>query len=351
MYSHFSKRLFLSLLMCAVTITGCQHTPNSATQTSAKNAPELSQPITPSITLKTTPKIPSDGCRTGEALFDCDRRAILAMAGEYRVDFAFDEISAFRSGYKLKKPMRSGGEEWVEVIEDTGSHIALQHTLVDKSGEVTKHWRQDWDYQPRTTWRYVGHETWERRDLTPEESQNAWVQTVWQVDDSPRYAGVGRWIHDGNRTVWTSDTGWRPLPRREHTKRSDYDIVVAINRHEITADGWVHWQDNLKLDTTSTPENRYIVSEFGANRYTKINNFNFQPGRDYWNKTKDFWTQVRAGWNERFAKAKRITVKQKVDGKNLWMAMFEAAEADGPRDAATLKRRSDAVLDRYLNIE
>ena len=343
MQSHFSKRFFSPLLACAFMLAGCQQTPSNTAKIPDKNSAELPQPA--------APKTPSDGCQAGETLFDCDRRAILAMAGEYRVDFAFDEISAFRTGYKLKKPMRSGGEEWVEVIEDTGSHIALQHTLVDKSGDVTKHWRQDWDYQPRTTWRYVGNETWERRDLTAEESQSAWVQTVWQVDDSPRYAGIGRWIHDGNRTVWTSDTSWRPLPRREHTTRSDYDIVVAVNRHEITADGWVHWQDNLKLDTKANAENRYIVSEFGANRYSKISGFNFKPGRDYWNKTQDFWTQVRAGWNERFAKAKRITIKEKIDGKSLWMTMYKAAEADGPRDAASLKSRRDAILDRYLIVE
>ncbi|MDB6062496.1 MAG: sugar transporter [Verrucomicrobiaceae bacterium] len=34
----------------------------------------------------------------------------------------------------------------------------------------------------------------------------------------------------------------------------------------------------------------------------------------------------------------------------LWMAMLEAADAEGPRDASALKKRSDAVLDRYLII-
>ncbi len=291
---------------------------------------------------------PAAGCKAGENPFDCDRRAILAMAGEYRVGFAFDEVTSLRPGYEIKKPLRSGAEEWVEVIEDSGTHIALQHTLVTPEGEVVKHWRQDWDYQPTVTWRYIGNETWERRAVSESERKQAWVQTVWQVDDSPRYSGIGQWIHDGNNSIWTSDTTWRPLPRRESTTRNDYDVMVGINRHEIAADGWTHLQDNLKLDTKAAPDQKYITREFGANRYVKVKDYDFKPGREYWARTKDFWTQVRVAWAERFAKAGRITVKKEVDGSRMSNEMFEAAEKTTPRDAATLKARADAVLDRYL---
>jgi hypothetical protein len=150
--------------------------------------------------------------------------------------------------------------------------------------------------------------------------------------------------------VWTSENEWRPLPRREHTTRKDYDVIDAVNRHEISADGWVQLEDNLKLDTGAAPENRYLAREFGVNRYQRISDFNFKPGRDYWAKTRDFWQQVRAGWAERLAHAQRIRVREKIDDKILLMAMLEAAEAEGPRDAASLKKRSDELLDRYLEI-
>ena len=29
------------------------------------------------------------------------------------------------------------------------------------------------------------------------------------------------------------------LPRREYTKRDDYDIMIRGNRHEIVSDGWI----------------------------------------------------------------------------------------------------------------
>lgn len=325
----------LPILAGAFAVTACSTLPAPAP---ANKAPAAAPVIAPNVIR----------CASGDDKVQCDKRAIMAMAGEYKVTFAFDEVTALRPGYELKKPMRAAAEEWVDVIENTPTHLALQHTLVDEKGQVTKHWRQDWDYQPTVTWAFVGNDTWQRRVLSDAERQGAWVQSVWQVDDSPRYAGVGRWSYEGNSAIWTSDNGWRPLPRREHTTRKDYDVMEAVNRHEIGADGWVHLQDNLKRDTKAPADSRYIAREFGANRYLKSTGFNFKPGKDYWAKTQDFWAQVRLAWAERFAKSESITVKHDVDGKILGMVMYEAAEAPGPRDAAALKARVDAILDRYL---
>ena len=74
-----------------------------------------------------------------------DRAAILAMQGEYTVEFAFDETVLLAPGYERASAQRSGGDEVVIVVEDTPGKVVLQHLLVDqKGGHVTKHWRQDW---------------------------------------------------------------------------------------------------------------------------------------------------------------------------------------------------------------
>ena len=33
---------------------------------------------------------------------------------------------------------------------------------------------------------------------------------------------------------------WRPLPRREYTRRSDYNALDVVNRHTIVPGGWTH---------------------------------------------------------------------------------------------------------------
>ena len=70
---------------------------------------------------------------------------------------------------------------------------------------------------------------------------------MYEVNDAPRYCGTGRWNHRYGVATWTSDRTWRPLPRREYTKRDDYNALNVENRHTIVAGGWTHEQDNTKV--------------------------------------------------------------------------------------------------------
>jgi hypothetical protein len=155
--------------------------------------------------------------------FERDRRAILAMAGTYRVTFDFLEVTPFGGDDKPKAPYQSWGTEKVYVDADTGRSISLVHILemriVQADGKVsepmvTKHWRQDWSYEPSHIVRYQGNDRWERRQLALAQSSQRWLQTVYQVDESPRYASLGKWTHTGSFSSWLSDETWRPLPRR-----------------------------------------------------------------------------------------------------------------------------------------
>ena len=84
-----------------------------------------------------------------------DRRAILAMAGPYRVSFDFLEIVRYDPSLKQDAPYQSWGTEYVFVAEDRPESIALQHVLVMRmrlaDGKVSepmvvRHWRQEWRY-------------------------------------------------------------------------------------------------------------------------------------------------------------------------------------------------------------
>ena len=71
-----------------------------------------------------------------------DRRAILAMAGDFRVRFDFRETVPFVAGYTPIKPSVTLGTEIVRVIEDRGGLIRLQHILAMDDKEkpiVIKH--------------------------------------------------------------------------------------------------------------------------------------------------------------------------------------------------------------------
>jgi len=229
--------------------------------------------------------------------FQQDRSAILAMTGDYDVSFDFIETVSFQDGYTPKERYTSGAHEVVRVIEDRGTFISLQHILVVGGDEKVpvKHWRQDWTYEPDTVLTFVGGNAWEMQPVPASVRAGQWSQVVYQVDDSPRYGAVGSWSHDHGVSDWTPPAAMRPLPRRDMTKRDDYHAVLAMNRHAITPEGWVHEQDNTKL-ILSGDLPQALVREIGVNTYRKTADIDVSVATEYWSKTADFWANVRTYW-------------------------------------------------------
>lgn len=250
-----------------------------------------------------------------KAAFDADRANILAMAGTFKVKFDMQETTAWRADYTPIPAKISGGDEVVRVIVDTPTKIVLQHLLVvDAGGKpmVIKHWRQDWDYEPARVLVYAGPDSWTWEAVPERMRKGRWSQTVWQVDDSPRYAGWGEWTTEGGVRRWRSNWTWRPLARRDAVRGPVYDRYYAINRHQPTPTGWIHWQDNIKMgqvDGKLSP----IVQESVLNTYTRSTDFNVKAADDYWAATKGYWAAIRAEW-DRIATAKNgIRITEEAD--------------------------------------
>lgn len=288
----------------------------------------------------------------GESAKEKDRKAILAMAGSYVVDFHFEETVPFQIGYELKPAYDSAALEEVIVVENTENKIVLQHVLQTKRG-IIKHWRQDWEFENRTLWEYKGHQAWTKRKLSKKEAKGTWTQRVFQVDDSPRYESLGRWTHVGSLSQWESNITNRPLPRRDSSKRDDYHILVARNRHALTQTGWVHEQDNYKL-SLANDEQEVIVRERGLNTYSRTSSDRLSEARDWWEENKTYWADVRSLWDEIFARDDAINLQAKVDDESLFMHIFsigEEALEDENYQSEVYKNRVRAIIDKYLNKE
>lgn len=264
----------------------------------------------------------------GESDLDRDRRAIRAMAGEYEVRFAFEETVILAPGYVRQESKDTGGFETVVIVEDTPKRLVLQHLLVSADGQhVTKHWRQDWTYEAPSRFEFTASQTWRVRVIPAEVTRGAWTQCVYEVDDAPRYCGTGRWDYTLSTPTWTSDASWRPLPRREFTKRSDYDAILAINRHSIGPTGWTHEQDNTKVVRRGEVVEKALVRESGFNDYRRIRSFDFEQAYAYWRATSAYWAQVRAAWAQRFEANGGLRLHTKIDGMALIVPLFERAES------------------------
>ena len=267
-----------------------------------------------------------------------DRLAILAMSGTYRVTFDFLEAAPFAAGAKPVAPYQSWGTEKVYVDRDDPKFVSLVHILemrvVQADGKisepmVTKHWRQDWTYEPKEIVEYQGRDRWQRRKLASGDAAGAWSQVVYQVDESPRYASVGRWQHTASFSTWIGGDTWRPLPRREWSVRDDYQVLIGTNRHTIVPAGWFQEENNLKAVLTeqraiaATP---YVAREYGFARYERIRDADFAAADRYYERTKEFWDRVRDRWNEAFTALGVITLKGPVDKLGLFQPLFARAD-------------------------
>ncbi len=286
--------------------------------------------------------------------FDQDRQAILAMVGDFKVSFDFTETVSFDERYTLKKPYITGGDEIVRVIEDRGDFISLQHILVVGDEEEkfpVKHWRQDWAYEPESVLVFVGGNAWRKRTLNAEEARGKWAQTVYQVDDAPRYGALGAWSHADGVSQWTPPMEWRPLPRRDATKRDDYDAINAVNRHVITPAGWAHEQDNTKLILKG--DQRALVREIGVNTYARSDDFAIDVAEDYWAETQDYWAAVRDEWTRLENENDAFGLTIQGEPEELYMKLLELAGEveDGERETADAVEEAKSIIADYTTTD
>jgi hypothetical protein len=289
--------------------------------------------------------------------FERDRRAILAMAGTYRVTFDFLEIASFAAQDKPNAPYQSWGTEKVYVDIDDGKLVSLVHILemrvVQKDGSisepmVTKHWRQDWCYEPTHIVEYRARDQWQLRELNGA-GKGTWSQAVYQVDESPRYASVGRWEHTPSFSTWISGETWRPLPRREWSVRDDYQVLIGTNRHTIGPTGWIQEENNLKGIVTEgralSAELPYLGREYGVARYERTKDADFAAADEYYERTKEFWRSVRTTWIQTFEQQRVVTLRGPVDKLGLFVPLFERADeiAAQPGEGSN-KAKNDSVI-------
>jgi len=285
-----------------------------------------------------------------ESKFEKDRRSILSMAGNYHVTFDFIETVPFVDGYEPKERSVSSGYEIVRVIADSSSFISLQHILVvgGKNPFPIKHWRQDWYFEPDSILEYIGKNTWQTTPVSDEEAQGKWSQIVYQVDDAPRYGALGNWNHESGRSQWTPHSTWRPLPRRDAKKRTDYHVMDGVNRHTITPFGWVHEQDNTKLIVADS--HQALVRELAVNTYRRDDSFSTDVAETYWQKTAQFWAGIRAEWSRIEAEHKVFGLTVEGEPAALYDPLLDLARAvaAGELETESALKQAKPIVEKFV---
>ncbi len=274
-----------------------------------------------------------------------DRDAILAMAGVFDVTFRFTEDAQFVEETNSSKPYGERALEVVVVVEDTPGRIILQHLLVvsesqKKEDHVIKHWSQVWTWEDAHLLDYSGREDideWSVIKRKPEDVKGTWTQLVTNIDDAPRYEGAGKWRHRYGISTWTGADTRRPLPRREHTKRDDYDYLFGTNVHIVSKTGWFHQQDNLKV-IDRDGEVQAIAHETGMNSYKRVESERSGAALEWWREHGAVWNGIRSFWLGALEEAEGVfAYHTSTEGNGISKALEELVAAKA--DAASIETK------------
>jgi len=273
-----------------------------------------------------------------------DKQAINKLCGCFEVEFKYAETFSPDPDYKYhEREEISGGTELSLPIEVSDRKIVIQHLLVITDSIIVKHWREEWTYENPEIWVYKGDRTWVKEKLGTDKVKGKWTQTVWEVSDEPRYQGLSQFVNIDGKLIWQNTTD-APLPRREYSVRSDYNVLKRTNRLNITDNGYIHEQDNEKIIRKDGAD-KLLVQEKGINSYKRLDDKECNPALAYWEKNKGYWAKVRKVWADYISTQTVITLKTKVDGKLLHDYLLTLA-----KDYAS-KKVSDADIDARIKAE
>lgn len=278
-----------------------------------------------------------------------EKKIIENLCGCYDVKFTYAETFAPDSNYKFHDREISHARELIVPIEKTDKKIVLQHMLLVGGGHVIKHWREDWVYEANELLNYTGDNTWVKEKVNAKDVAGKWTQTVWQVDDMPRYQGYSAWVTNNGHTYW-ENTAYSPLPRRELTTRSDYNLMKRTNRIVPTSYGWLHEQDNDKIIRSSKGD-VLLAQEKGLNYYTKIEDAKCAVALAKWEEAKEFWVVVKKEWQSHIDKKSVLMVKDLVDDEKLYEHLYvvEKEWKEKKLSEKELEKKVKAVFDKFVS--
>ena len=240
---------------------------------------------------------------------ELDRKAINALGGCYNITFDYAETFASDTTYKYHSRYHESALELVLPVEQSENKIVLQHLLVAGEKMIIKHWREDWLFENTELLKYDKDLTWTKNQLPTFAVSGQWTQKVYQVDDSPRYESSATWVHVDGKHTWSSETD-SPLPRREHTKRSDYNVLQRGNRLIIDEkkNEVMFEQDNLKVDRGAFSD-KPICWEKGYERFTKVDDEKCKVAADWWKNNGKYWQDVRVIWTKVLSENNKIAIQ------------------------------------------
>ena len=91
-----------------------------------------------------------------------------------------------------------------------------------------------------------------------------------------------------------------------------------------------------------------LAKEIGIARYQRIADHDWAPGEQYWLNSRDYWAVVRKHWQSLIAENQQLTIRSKIDGVPMFMALFNQQAGMGSVIDLEEQRLIIATINAYL---
>jgi hypothetical protein len=132
--------------------------------------------------------------------------------------------------------------------------------------------------------------------------------------------------------------------------------LQGTNKHTILPSGWVQEENNYKvvLDEQGEMVEKapFLAKEIGLARYQKIVEHDFTPADEYWEKSGQFWQDVRDVWSQKIQEHDSLTINKHNGNQMMFMPFFSKAQkiVDGEEyDENTSKAKIKKMLIPFVD--
>ena len=113
-----------------------------------------------------------------------------------------------------------------------------------------------------------------------------------------------------------------------------------------------HTQQNQKVSLGKGGQFSIVGQELGVNRYERISEPSLMAAETTWEKTGEYWKEVRDAWVKVYQKHPAFSLKSEVDGKKLYQLHFGYAMklegSDEAYDAQAGKAHAKQTIAKFV---
>lgn len=217
--------------------------------------------------------------------------------------------------------------------------------IEQREAEVRKGQTLEWRWQEIEMILFRKPFFWQKVSLNEGITRNTWMLRKYFASGDPNYQCIASWHHSFNHHSWECFT-WSPLPERERSQRSQYNVLARGAVYRATHLGWRHEQNNEKV-LLEAGRADWLAQERVEIDYRKVHPKECRKASTYWRNNKNIWHDVQEQWARIFAERGSVQFNSEQARDALQVAIAEAVRIEASKGS---ERSSEAFRQKVYGL-